>query len=400
MRGIPGSGVLIFFVFVFVIELFAFLATRQIIDHRTTRRKLGYLYFAVSIFFSAILVYAFINPEKIRETKDYQLFYFVISVSFLNLVPKAFLSVLYLCSLLLRLSRAIFAARVLLLSGVIISLGIVLNIGYGIAFGRKTIRVVAHELHFQNLPQSLDKTTVVQISDLHLGSFKDSRFMRRVAKQINEIKPDLILFTGDMVNNYYQEMIGFEDELASMQAKYGKFAILGNHDYGDYSKWKTEDEKRQNHESMKQIIKAAGFQLLLNESEKVNLKDTLIEIVGVENWGHSPFPQYADLDKAMEDTDTQLFKILMTHDPAHWAARVISKTDIPLTLSGHTHAAQSGVLFAGIEFSLMYFVQKHWGGLYHEKDQYLYVNRGIGCVGLLGRVEMAPEITVLTLRSN
>lgn len=400
MRGIPGSGVMIFFAFVFVIELFAFLAIRQIVDHRTTRRKLGYLYFAVSIFLTAILVYAFINPEKIRETKDYQLFYFVISVSFLNLVPKAFLSILYLCSLLLRLFKAIFAARVLLLSGVIISLGIVLNIGYGIAFGRKTIRVVSHELHFQNLPQSLDKTTVVQISDLHLGSFKNSRFLRQLAKKINETKPDLLLFTGDMVNNYYQEIIGFEDELASMQANYGKFAILGNHDYGDYSRWKTADEKRQNHELMKQIIEAAGFKLLLNESEKVSLKDTLIEVVGVENWGHKPFPQYADLDKAMQTADNHTFKILMTHDPAHWAARVISKTDIPLTLSGHTHAAQSGVLFAGIEFSLMYFVQKHWGGLYREQDQYLYVNRGIGCVGLLGRVEMAPEITVLTLRSN
>jgi hypothetical protein len=400
MRGIPGSGVFIFFAVVFIIELFAFLAIRQVVDHRATRRKLNYLYLAISVLLAGILVYAFINPSKIRETQNYQLFYFVISVSFLNLVPKALLSVLYLVSLLLRLVKAHFATRVMLLSGVIISLGIMLNIGYGIAFGRKTIRVIHEEIHFKDLPKSLDGTKLLQISDFHLGSFQDDNFLKRCTQKINEIQPDLILFTGDMVNNYYQEMIGFEDELAAMQAKHGKFAILGNHDYGDYSKWENEDKKEQNHQLMKDKIEGAGFQLLLNESEKVGLKDTIIEIIGVENWGHRPFPQYADLDKAMQGTEKPLFKILMTHDPAHWDERVISETDIPLTLSGHTHAAQSGVLFAGIEFSPMYFIQKYWGGLYKNQDQYLYVNRGIGCVGLLGRIEMAPEITVLILRSK
>jgi hypothetical protein len=400
MRGIPGSGVFIFFAIVFIIELFAFLAIRQVVDHRATRRKLNYLYLAISLLLTGILVYAFVNPEKIRETQNYQFFYFIISVSFLNLVPKALLSALYLVSLLLRLLKAHFAARVLLLSGMIISLGIMLNIGYGIAFGRKTIRVVEHEVYFQSLPKSLDGTKLVQISDLHLGSFQDDNFLKRCTKKINEIQPDLLLFTGDMVNNYYQEMIGFEDELAAMQAKFGKFAILGNHDYGDYSKWESEDKKEENHQLMKDKIEAAGFQLLLNESEEVVVKDTIIEIIGVENWGHRPFPQYADLDKAMQGTEKQLFKILMTHDPAHWEEQVISKTDIRLTMSGHTHAAQSGVMFAGIEFSPMYFVQKYWGGLYQEQDQYLYVNRGIGCVGLLGRIEMAPEITLLTLRSK
>ena len=275
-----------------------------------------------------------------------------------------------------------------------------LIIGYGIIFGRTTMRVIQQEVHLSTLPESLDNITVVQISDLHLGSFENDRFMKRCARKINEINPDLLLFTGDMVNNFSQEMNGFEDELSAMNAKYGKFAILGNHDYGDYSDWPNQEAKARNHQLLEQQIEAAGFKLLLNQSVKVHVRDTAVEIIGVQNWGHPPFPQYADLDKAMQAIDPGLFEILMTHDPAHWEAKVIPNTQIPFTLSGHTHAAQSGVQFAGIEFSPMYFVEKYWGGLYKKDSQYLYVNRGIGCVGLLGRIEMNPEITVLKLRSD
>ena len=400
MRGIPGSGVFIFFTIIFFIELLAFFAIRQLVDHRKTKKKLSYLYWTLSFVLLGFLAYAFANPAKIRETQDYQFFYFVISISFLNLIPKIFLSLVYLASLILRLLKAHFYARMLLLSGLILSLGLMINIGYGIAFGRKTLRVVEQEIHLKDLPKSLDKTSIVQISDFHLGSFQEDDFLKKCAQKINEIKPDFILFTGDMVNNYYQEMLGFEDELKSMKATYGKFAILGNHDYGDYVNWNDEQEKVSNHKTLEDKIEAAGFKLLLNESEKVDIKDTAVVIIGVENWGHPPFPQYADLEKAMQGTDKQLFRILMTHDPAHWDDRVSSKTNIPLTLSGHTHAAQAGILLAGIEFSPMYFLQKYWGGLYQQQDQYLYVNRGLGCVGLLGRIEMNPEITVIRLRSE
>jgi len=347
-----------------------------------------------------ILALAFLNPEKIRETTNYQFFYFVISVSFLNLVPKLLLSASLIIALIFRLLRAGVYARIVLMSGMILSLGVMINIAYGITLGRKSLRVVEQTVYLKDLPQTLDKMVLVQISDIHLGSFEDASFLTRTADKINSFSPQLILFTGDVVNNYYQEMIGFEEALANMKATYGKFAIMGNHDYGDYSNWQSEKLKSQNHQMLVDKIEAFGFQWLLNESTEIEINGEVVEVIGVENWGHRPFPQYADLDQAMSNTQQKSFKILLTHDPAHWGEQVIRKTSIPLTLSGHTHAAQTGVQFAGIEFSPMYFVQKYWGGLYREDDQYLYVNRGLGCIGLLGRIEMNPEITVLTLRSK
>lgn len=400
MRGIPGSYVFIFFVIVFLIEFLSFMAIRQLIDHRITRRKVSYLYFGVSILFIGLLVYTFGNPVKIREASNYQFFYFVISIAFFNLVPKFLMAVMYLFYSLLKLLKVYFYARLTLLSALILSLGMMLVIGYGILFGRKSMRVIEQEIHLPTFPKSLDNLTIVQISDFHLGSFENGLFLKRCAKRIDEIRPDLIFFTGDMVNNFSREMDGFESDLASMHARFGKFAILGNHDYGDYSKWPDLKTKEEDHQLLEKRIEDVGFRLLLNQSAKVHIRDTTIEIIGVENWGHPPFPQYANLNKAMKGLDENLFQILMTHDPAHWEAKVVSNTTIPLTLSGHTHAAQFGVQFAGIEFSPMYFAQKCWGGLYQREHQFLYVNRGIGCIGLLGRIEMNPEITVLKLRSN
>jgi len=400
MRGIPASGVFIFFALVFLIEVLAFFSIHELLDRPKIKRQVSIVYWGLTAVLTGILAFAFLNPEKIRQTTDYQFFYFVISVSFLNLVPKILLSASLLIALIFRLFRARFHARVLLTSATILSLGLMLNIGYGIAFGRKSLRVVEQEVYLKNLPKSLDKMVLVQISDFHLGSFEDASFLKRATSKINSFDPELIFFTGDMVNNYYEEMLGFEEVLAEMTASHGKFAILGNHDYGDYSNWKDAALKASNHEALLKKIEAAGFRLLLNESADTLINNTTIEVIGVENWGHPPFPQYADLDKAIKQTADDSFKILLSHDPAHWAEQVIGKTPVSLTLSGHTHAAQSGVQFAGIEFSPMYFVQKYWGGLYREGDQYLYVNRGLGCVGLMGRIEMNPEITVLTLRSK
>ncbi|MGQ7869935.1 metallophosphoesterase [Sunxiuqinia sp. sy24] len=400
MRGIPGSGVFIFFGLVFMIELVAFFAIRQLLSHPKVKRKLSYGYWLMSAVLFGILASGFLNPEKIREASNYQFFYFVISVSFFNLIPKLLLSVAFVLSLLFRLFKARYYARVMLMSTLILSFGVMLSIGYGIVFGRKSLRVIEQEVHLEDLPKSLDKTVVVQLSDIHLGSFENDDFLKRTTNTINQFSPDLILFTGDMVNNYAKEMNGFEDEFAEMNAAYGKFAILGNHDYGDYTNWKNELDKNSNHLALMQKIEAAGFRLLLNESAEVVKNNKLIEIIGVENWGHPPFPQYADLDLAMKDTTSESFKILLTHDPAHWGKKVVREIPVSLTLSGHTHAAQSGVQLAGIEFSLMYFVQQYWGGLYQQDHQFLYVNRGLGCVGLLGRIEMAPELTVLTLRSK
>jgi predicted MPP superfamily phosphohydrolase len=275
-----------------------------------------------------------------------------------------------------------------------------LSIAYGISIGKHTLQINTVEIRMDDLPAELDKLKLVQISDIHLGSFQNDAFMEKAASAVNKLSPDLLLFTGDMVNNYYQEMLGFEGALLKMKAKYGKFAIWGNHDYGDYSNWKSEQDKAENHQMVADKIRAAGFDLLQNQAARVVIKDTSVYIVGVENWGHKPFPQYADLGLAMKNVPNDAFSILLSHDPAHWEDEIRNKTTIPLTLSGHTHGGQFGFKLGGITFSPMYLIQPLWAGLYKENNQYLYVNQGLGCVGFPGRIDMNPEITVLTLRSN
>ena len=352
----------------------------------------------VSLLFSGLLIYAFANPHLIRQSHNYIFFFIVITLSIVNLFPKSFFALLTLCSFPLRWLRGISWQRIVLAGSFLLSIGIALIILYGVFIGRYSIRVEKQNLYFADFPKQLNGLKIVQLSDIHLGSFgKNPKVLQEAIQQINKIKPDILLFTGDIVNNFSDEMDGFEPYLNQLQAKYGKFAILGNHDYGDYYNWPDSVSKEQNQERIRSGLTAAGFNLLLNKWSLVRMKDTSICIVGVENWGHKPFPQYARLDLAMNGIPANSFKILMTHDPAHWQAKVINQTSIPLTLSGHTHGGQFGIKLAGIEFSPIWLIQKDWGGLYRSGNQYLYVNRGLGTVGFPGRIEMKPEITVLTL---
>ncbi len=268
-------------------------------------------------------------------------------------------------------------------------------------YGRYNIRVEKHELIFGDLPHQLDGLRIVQFSDIHLGSFsKNSKILTKAVLKINELHPDILLFTGDIVNNFANELKGYEPYLNKLSSKYGKYAILGNHDYGDYSLWPDSDSKSKNMDEIRNAITNNGFKLLLNQWDTVKIKDTSLCIIGVENWGHPPFPQYAKLDVATQNLPDKSFKILLSHDPAHWHAAVEPQTNIQLTLSGHTHGGQFGIKVAGIEFSPIYFYQKYWGGLYQSEYQKLYVNRGLGTIGFPGRVEMRPEITLLILRSS
>ncbi|WP_423127655.1 metallophosphoesterase [Gaoshiqia sp. Z1-71] len=400
MRGIPGSAVLIFILFILLTEALAYWAIIRLIHERKLKKRVSLFYLGVTIVFLVIWLMAFLNPDKIRQTSNYQFFYFVIFISFLNIIPKTVISLFAVSSLPFHLLKKKISSQVILLCGMILSLGIILNIGYAVAFGKKTIRTELVELTLPGLPESLDQLKIIQISDIHLGSFENDQFLERCAREINRHKPDLIFFTGDIVNNYYQEILGFEEHLKAMQATYGKFAILGNHDYGDYSDWQKKEDKIFNRQMVNQKLIEAGFRLLLNESELVVIGDTSIAVIGVENWGHEPFPQYANLKEAMKGLPENSFQILLTHDPSHWESQVINQTNAHLTLSGHTHGGQFALKIAGIEFSPISLIQKHWGGLYRHDKQYLYVNRGIGCVGFPGRIDMAPEITVITLRSN
>jgi hypothetical protein len=201
-----------------------------------------------------------------------------------------------------------------------------------------------------------------------------------------------------MVHNFSEETDPFTEILKELKAPLGKYAILGNHDYGFYYKWDSEAAKEANLERVKSQIRASGFDLLLNEHRTISLNGDSIEIIGVENWGKPPFPQRGDLSKAMEGVNPEHIKILLSHDPSHWDLQVRQKEDIDLTLAGHTHGMQFGIEIGNFRWSPSKWTYRQWAGLYSENGQYLYVNRGLGYTGFPGRVGIRPEITLLTLQ--
>lgn len=268
---------------------------------------------------------------------------------------------------------------------------------YGVTQGKFNYRVLREKISFSNLPKSFKGLKIVQISDVHLGSLnKNFDQVAEAVELINEQEPDLILFTGDLVNNFAEETEGWAPVLSKMKAKIGKYSVMGNHDYGDYSRWESDQDKAKNLEDIKHFHKEMGFHLLLNESETIAINNEEIALIGVENWGQPPFPQYGDLKKATKHSD-QPFKLLMSHDPSHWDAEVITRTNIDLTFAGHTHGMQFGFEHIGIKWSPVKYKYPRWGGLYREGNQYLYVNRGFGYIGFPGRIGMPPEITVVEL---
>jgi predicted MPP superfamily phosphohydrolase len=273
------------------------------------------------------------------------------------------------------------------------------SIAYGIALGRFNFTVRKFTVAFSNLPKKFDGFRIVQISDYHLGSFiHHENEVEKSIELVNDQNPDLILFTGDFVNNVAEEADRFHVLFRRLRSKYGMYSILGNHDYGDYVRWKNDEAKKSNLQKLIDDQRNTGFDVLLNESRKLQIDEDYIEIVGVENWGLPPFPQYGNLSKALSNTNKDSFKILMSHDPTHWDEQVLGQTDIDLTFSGHTHGAQFGIEIPGWRWSPVNMRYKHWGGMYEEGNQKLYVNTGIGFIGFPGRIGMPPEIAVIELK--
>jgi uncharacterized protein len=266
-------------------------------------------------------------------------------------------------------------------------------------------RVRHVSLNFDRLPWSFEGLRIVQISDLHLGSWASTDPIEEAASIINDLDPDLILFTGDLVNYSTNEAFRFKKVLESIKAKHGVYAILGNHDYGDYVNWPSEREKEDNMTALYKFFDEIGWKLLRNKSEIIEIEGEKLALIGVENWSsNARFRSLGDLSKALAGTEDSPVKILMSHDPSHWEKEVSQKfRDIDLTLSGHTHGFQFGVELKHFRWSFAQYVYKYWAGLYQSeepgKPQYLYVNRGLGMIGYPGRVGILPEITLITLNS-
>jgi len=272
---------------------------------------------------------------------------------------------------------------------------------YGIFIAAYRFKVHFHRISFSNLPKSFHGLRIVQLSDIHLGSFNYRyNILEKAMQKVNHLQPDYIFITGDLVNNYAWELKGWKNIFAKLKSKRGKYAILGNHDYGDYSKWDSEDIKQDNFNNIKQFYKDIDFKLLLNEAAIMSENNEQIAILGVENWGKLPFKQYGNLKQTMKGTATVPFKILLSHDPIHWVEEVLEKTNISLTLSGHTHGMQSAFQYKNFQWSPIKYKYKHWAGLYKQGNQYLYVNRGLGWLGFPGRIGMRPEITFIELKSE
>ncbi|MBS1665496.1 MAG: metallophosphoesterase [Bacteroidetes bacterium] len=346
---------------------------------------------------SGIITVIFVRRGSRSQQK---LIAWLMGLMLLTFIPRLFSLPFLLVEDITRLFRG-FPPRALWVSE--LSLGtasvLFLIVLFGITRGRHFYRVRRETIYWSDLPEAFDGFTITQITDVHSGSFTDAAGVQKGLDLVNAQQSDIILFTGDLVNNLASEMNRWIPAFAGLKAPMGKFSVLGNHDYGDYIQWVTPEAKQANLTRLKQVHTEIGFRLLLDEAIILQKDGQSINLLGVENWGKGGFHKYGDLKKATADVPDDSFKILMSHDPSHWEAVTLDHSQhIHLTLSGHTHGMQFGIELFGYKWSPIKYVYKQWAGLYQHKERFLYVNRGFGFLGLKGRIGMWPEVAVITLK--
>lgn len=273
---------------------------------------------------------------------------------------------------------------------------------YGMVRGAFDYKVHKARVVLPKLPESFNGLRIVQISDIHCGSFVSDEHILEAVKIIEQQKPDLVFFTGDLVNNRAEETEHLQNALSKIKAPLGVYSTLGNHDYGDYVTWDSPEAKQENLDSLKNVHAKMGWKLLMNEHVTIQKGEDKIAILGVENWGGNlNFPKYGNMKKAHADTSHYPVKLLLSHDPSHWNMQVKQEfKDVDITFSGHTHGFQFGIEIPGFKWSPSQYIYKQWAGLYQNENQYLYVNRGLGFLGYPGRVGISPEITVMELYNS
>jgi len=343
-----------------------------------------------------VTAFFFRRGSKMQQT----LITWLMGLMLLAFVPRLFSLPFLLIEDITRLFRG-FPARALWVSELTLGTAVILFIAvlFGITRGKHFYRVRRETIYFPDLPETFDGFTITQITDVHSGSFTDAAGVQKGLDLVNAQRSDVILFTGDLVNNQASEMDRWIPAFAGLKAPMGKFSILGNHDYGDYIPWITPDAKDDNLKRLKQVHTEIDFRLLLDEAVTLKKGEQTITLLGVENWGKGGFHKYGDLKKATAMVPDDAFKILMSHDPSHWDAVTLNHDQhIHLTLSGHTHGMQFGIELFGFKWSPIKYVYKQWAGLYEKSNRFLYVNRGFGFLGLKGRIGMWPEVAVLTLK--
>lgn len=398
------KNILIITGIIFLLEFYVYQAFKTV----TNNNYLKIAYWVITLAVYGFFVYEVLNFR--RTDRDHHRIQIIASLFLIFLIPKVFVVIFLLMDDIARLFRytfhffskpeSYFPERRKFLS--LIGLGVAglfsAVIIDGITFGKYRHRVRKVKLKLKNLPESFKGYKIIQISDVHSGSFFHPEKLEHAVKLINEQNADLVLFTGDMVNNFAEEFKPFVPLFSTIKSKDGKFSVLGNHDYGDYAEWSSASEKAQNIPNLINYQKQAGFEMLRNEHRIIKKNGEKLYILGVENWGEKPFPQYGDLDKASAGIPTEATKILMSHDPTHFD-RVVKQhpSNVHLTLSGHTHGMQFGIDLKNVRWSPVQYRYKKWADLYESEEKYLYVNRGFGVIGFPGRVGVLPEITLFEL---
>jgi predicted MPP superfamily phosphohydrolase len=399
----------------FLIDLYAWRGIQTAIALRSAalQRVVRISYWSVSFGMLAIIGFGAARMQELRSSHNHAFMYSVIGLFVLLLLPKLVIILFHGLEDLLELFRWLWgklapgagssevdAGRLRFLSQLGLALAAIpfTSVLYGLTRGWRNFNVAHVPIAARKLPKAFDGLRIVQISDMHLGSFStDTDVVQHGIDLINEQRPDLILFTGDLVNNFADEAEPWLEKLSGLKATLGKYSILGNHDYGDYASWPSAAEKAANLEQLKAHHRTMGFRLMLDEHLPIEKDGQRFILIGVQNWG-TRFQQYGNLAKAIAGTDPSAFRLLMSHDPTHWDAQVRA-TGIDLMLAGHTHGAQFGLTIMGRTYSPAQWIYEEWAGLYQKEGLQLYVNRGFGFLGFPGRVGMPPEITVLDLHA-
>ena len=401
---------IILFVIIAIVELYAF----QVIKTVTKSKWILIVYAVISVAAIVFITYELMKFDRsVGQTKSTLI---TLGLLLLVLLPKLVLTFVLLLEDVTRIligtvthfmvhnSDSFLPERRRFVSQVAIGLAAVpfLSLIYGMTIGKYNYKVIRQTLFFPDLPDAFEGFKITQISDIHSGSFDDENKIRYAIDLINEQEADLLLFTGDIVNAKADEMHPWIDIFKGIKKhEYGKYSILGNHDYGAYLDWKSEKAKAENFVAIKDLHREIDFKLMLNENVKIKKGKDEIALIGVENWGKH-FGEFGDIDKASENVTATDFKILMSHDPSHWEYIVKQHPkNIQLTLSGHTHGMQFGIEIPGyFKWSLAKYIYKQWAGLYEEFGRYVYVNRGFGFHAYPGRVGIMPEITVFELKKG
>lgn len=400
-----------------VLDIYVFQALRTVTQHASIKLKIGIysIYWLVSIA-SVVLLIALphINFDGWSRSLRSTVFAILIGLFFAKMIASLFffiddvrrgltwITALFTRDITLQagtarpegISRSVFMSWL----GIAAGGGLFGTLIYG--FGNKyKYQLKKARLSFSNLPASFKGLKIVQISDIHSGSFANKEAVKKGVAKIMQQKPDLILFTGDLINDRSSEMNNYIEVFNVLKAPLGVYAVLGNHDYGDYVQWDSEEAKKRNLQDLEDIIKQMGWKLLMNEHVALERGGDRIALLGVENWSaKGRFPKYGKMSEAYPGAEKYPFKILLSHDPSHWDAEVRPLyPDIDLMLSGHTHGMQFGLEVPGFKWSPVQYMYKQWAGLYEEGKQKLYVNRGYGFIGYPGRVGILPEITVIEL---